>query len=54
VAVFRKKERVLENMAAGQITLNKKEIAAINKVLADNQVSGDRYYGEKVDAHVWG
>jgi len=49
-----KKERVLENMAAGQITLTKKEIAAINKVLADNVVSGDRYFGDAVDAHLWG
>lgn len=49
-----KATRVLENVAASRMTLNKKELDAINKVLTDNQVSGDRYYGEKVDAHIWG
>jgi diketogulonate reductase-like aldo/keto reductase len=50
----RKKLRVLENLEAANISLTREEVEAINKLLTDSQISGDRYFGEGVKDYVWG
>ncbi|KAJ3732492.1 aldo/keto reductase [Lentinula guzmanii] len=51
-----KATRTLENLEAGDIELTNKEIKAIEKVLAEHPVSGERYLGGAANAHLhlWG
>ena len=50
----RKKERTLENLAAGDVELTAADLAEINEVIAKHEVKGDRYFGNPEAAHLWG
>ncbi|KAF9064030.1 aldo/keto reductase [Rhodocollybia butyracea] len=50
-----KSSRTLENLQAGDIKLTALEIKAIDDILADNPVVGDRYFGGPPEKfHLWG
>ncbi|KAJ4485874.1 aldo/keto reductase [Lentinula aciculospora] len=51
-----KATRTLENLEAGDVELTSEEIKAIEQVLVDHPVSGERYIGGPANAHLhlWG
>lgn len=44
----------MENLAAAKVTLTTVEFDEINKIITEHGVLGGRYFGEDVDAHLWG
>ena len=52
-SLFRKKERILENVAASDIELSSEDMAEMEKILETNPVHGHRYFGPQVDAMLW-
>ncbi|KZT44066.1 Aldo/keto reductase [Sistotremastrum suecicum HHB10207 ss-3] len=49
-----KASRTLENLSAGDIQLSSAEFAEIQKVIDGHEVKGHRYFGEGINAHLWG
>jgi len=48
-------KRTLENVAAGGVDLTLEDITAVNDIIENHEVQGDRYFGigDKA-AHLWG
>jgi pyridoxine 4-dehydrogenase len=48
-------KRTLENVAAGGVDLTPEDITAVNDIIENHEVQGDRYFGigDKA-AHLWG
>jgi len=46
-------KRTLENIAGGHVTLTSADLEAINKILANHEVQGERY-GTAGASHLWG
>ncbi|KAF8832134.1 aldo/keto reductase [Lentinula edodes] len=51
-----KASRTLENLEAGDVELTSEEIKAVEKVVADHPVAGERYFGGAANEHMhlWG
>lgn len=50
-----KEVRTKENLAGGEKDVSPEEMAEIEKILADNPVKGDRYFGlSDKEMHLWG
>jgi hypothetical protein len=45
---------VLENLSATNVNLTPEEFEAINKVVAEHGVRGDRYFGANIPSQTWG
>jgi pyridoxine 4-dehydrogenase len=50
-----KKERTLENLLGGNITLSRDELAEIEEIISSVEVKGGRYYEKRAaEMHLWG
>ncbi|KAF5367563.1 hypothetical protein D9758_003648 [Tetrapyrgos nigripes] len=48
-----KTSRTLENLMAGDVVLTDEELKAANEAIGKHQITGDRYFGEDIDLHLW-
>ncbi|KAF5367490.1 hypothetical protein D9758_003748 [Tetrapyrgos nigripes] len=48
-----KASRTLENLEAGDIVFTAEELESINEAVGKHEITGDRYYGEHIDMHLW-
>ncbi|KAF5367491.1 hypothetical protein D9758_003749 [Tetrapyrgos nigripes] len=48
-----KASRTLENLEGGDVVLTEGELEELNEAIGRHEITGDRYFGEGIDVHLW-